>query len=645
MIAWILAGIFGAGFMLLLGAFGMYLYMDGRSASEIQANASGTVAANSTPEIDRETRNQHSESKSSFDDDMEETGRLTEGQGNVVAEKQTANHSVESTIASDSDEPAAQGTSEPDVELSRLPALKEMERIELGEGETGLEYDWNDEKLVYSFRLNVNPRRRDQESFSGRTTFTPSDRDPEDLLNEEAIQESTGTGFLIHPDGLIMTCAHVVDETESVKVTVGEEIRVAKVIATDPTNDLALLRIDGNNLPYLPIADSRSVAQGSKVRVFGFPLTELLGESIKITNGFITGFSDNGSDIQIDATVNPGNSGGPVIDGNGQVIGVASQLLDGEGISSVGLAVGAGSIEAFLDRCELPFLSGGDKQITLEDIKNSVVFIRSDGATVNREKSKAISFQSHYYGNSRGIGNQNQDERGTIVVDSRGNVAMQNEEPKTLPVIIQEICQIGIEQLPKIAGQKSWTDSQTFFLTSTQTEREEREDPFGMRGMFPRGMPRDFGGRAFRGRNPLDPFGREDEVVREKTVTSVATLTQRFRLKSENDKEAVYTKTYEIETVKAGDRGFDVGLEYTGEFVFDKVEQRLSRGKFKGVATVKNGDESSRVPFEYNYDWVSIEQLKKEADDRLARNKAEAERKKRVDAVNSKRLDLYDPER
>ena len=241
-----------------------------------------------------------------------------------VTETERATPSAESIDHSDPSE-SKTDSQQPAETLADLPAPQKELLVNDG---ARFSYEWT-EPVVYNFSLHVK-QQSNQDQFSGRTTYTPIPDEPTGFV-EDLEQRATGTGFVIHPQGLIMTCAHVVGEAGDVSVTIDDSEITATVIAIDRENDLALLRIPRpeNELHYLPIAPIESVEQGGRVRVFGFPLTDLLGSSMKISSGTITGFSDETNEVQIDATVNPGNSGGPVLDDENRVVGVASTLLDG----------------------------------------------------------------------------------------------------------------------------------------------------------------------------------------------------------------------------------------------------------------------------------------------------------------------------
>lgn len=147
-------------------------------------------------------------------------------------------------------------------------------------------------------------------------------------------QVGAGTGFIISPDGLILTNRHVVDAT-NVDLTVvfndGSEHK-AQVLGVDPFNDLAVIKIDGKGLPVVQLGDSSTLKLGQTVIAIGNALGEFQNT---VTKGVISGINrtitagDTGGSsetisgaIQTDAAINPGNSGGPLLNLEGQVIGV-----------------------------------------------------------------------------------------------------------------------------------------------------------------------------------------------------------------------------------------------------------------------------------------------------------------------------------
>lgn len=142
---------------------------------------------------------------------------------------------------------------------------------------------------------------------------------------------SAGTGFFVTANGYLITAAHVVSKMALVKVAVGENTKDAKVVSIDEKNDVALLKIEGNNYTLLPLGLSKDAKLGQDVFTIGFPNMELQGKSPKLTKGTISalkGMRDDPSCFQISVSVQPGNSGGPLVDSNGLVIGIINARLN-----------------------------------------------------------------------------------------------------------------------------------------------------------------------------------------------------------------------------------------------------------------------------------------------------------------------------
>ena len=143
-----------------------------------------------------------------------------------------------------------------------------------------------------------------------------------------------GSGFIISSDGLILTNAHVVREAKDVTVKLSDRREfTAKVLGADPTTDIAVLRIDAKNLPVVRLGDARQIEVGDRVLAIGAPY----GLEQSATQGIVSakGRSLPGDAvvpfIQTDAAVNPGNSGGPLFDGTGAVVGINAQIYSQSG--------------------------------------------------------------------------------------------------------------------------------------------------------------------------------------------------------------------------------------------------------------------------------------------------------------------------
>ena len=141
-----------------------------------------------------------------------------------------------------------------------------------------------------------------------------------------------GSGFIISSDGYVITNAHVVADADEVNVTLTDKREFkAKVIGTDQRTDVAVLKIDTTGLPKVSIGDSDKVRVGEWVLAIGSPF----GFENTVTAGIVSAKSRDTGDfvplIQSDAAVNPGNSGGPLFNSKGEVIGINSQIFSGSG--------------------------------------------------------------------------------------------------------------------------------------------------------------------------------------------------------------------------------------------------------------------------------------------------------------------------
>jgi S1-C subfamily serine protease len=172
-------------------------------------------------------------------------------------------------------------------------------------------------------------------------------------------EKGTGTGFIITPDGEILTNLHVVSESGQgsgdLSVTLSDKkVLKAKVLGVDRRNDLALIKINaGRKLPTLRLGDSDHLIVGQKVLAIGNPFTfegtlttgivSSLGRNIETEDKQLEGM------IQTDAAINPGNSGGPLLDSHGNVIGINTAIYGQQGSIGIGFAMPVARAKAILE--------------------------------------------------------------------------------------------------------------------------------------------------------------------------------------------------------------------------------------------------------------------------------------------------------
>jgi S1-C subfamily serine protease len=167
--------------------------------------------------------------------------------------------------------------------------------------------------------------------------------------------EGAGSGFIIDPRGYILTNYHVIEEAQTIEVVLGDQSRYpAKVIGADQRNDVALIQIDpkGKKLAVLTLGDSSNLQVGQKVLAIGNPFgfqstltTGVVGALGRTVQTSQTTFIDEA--IQTDAAINRGNSGGPLINSHGEVIGVNSAIFTPSGTTAgIGFAIPINSAKA-----------------------------------------------------------------------------------------------------------------------------------------------------------------------------------------------------------------------------------------------------------------------------------------------------------
>jgi serine protease Do len=171
------------------------------------------------------------------------------------------------------------------------------------------------------------------------------------------IEHGLGSGVIISPDGYIVTNNHVIDGAVDIRVTMTDRrILPAKLIGADPLTDLAVIKIDGSNLPSVPLGDSTQLHPGQTVLAFGNPL----GFSFTVTRGIVSALNrpnpfaadrrSPGQFIQTDAAINPGNSGGPLVNAHGEVVGINTFLVsETGGFSGMGFAIPAQIVKPTVD--------------------------------------------------------------------------------------------------------------------------------------------------------------------------------------------------------------------------------------------------------------------------------------------------------
>ncbi len=212
-----------------------------------------------------------------------------------------------------------------------------------------------------------------------------------------------GTGFIVSADGYILTNKHVVsDEDAEYTVLMNDESRhAAKVLAKDTMNDLAVLKVEGKDMPYIELGDSTNLKVGQSVITIGNALAEFRNT---VSTGVVSGLRRNitaggsgiGSEdlvdvIQTDAAINPGNSGGPLLDLSGRAIGINTAIA--QGAENIGFAIPINAVKSVYEsvkkngRIVHPWL--GIRYVLIdEEIAKANNLSVSDGALIARGENR-----------------------------------------------------------------------------------------------------------------------------------------------------------------------------------------------------------------------------------------------------------------
>jgi hypothetical protein len=436
--------------------------------------------------------------------------------------------------------------------------------------------------------------------------------------------EVTGTAFVVHTDGYLMTCAHVIEDGERIEVTLGGKKYAAQAVESDDVLDIALLKIEARGLAAVPLANSDSVQVGQEVRAIGFPLSEVLGSSLKATRGTVSGIDtiDGGKRFQIDASVNGGNSGGPLVTEGGQVVGVVNAKLTGSAISNVGFAVPVNFAKRMLSGQNVKFTAGtADQKLEgpalFQKVQPSVALVsvtldraaaagvqtlRASGYASTSERAKSgqrpASPTSASFGSGKPV---------EIQIDSRGQVLdLSGETPKMamagpVPLVI-------FEPLPADSRTK-WSTHREYTMeieSGDDKPTADRDIPFGPRGFGPGGFDRDRFGPGGFGRGPIGPrfgggAGRSQQPAAKQVRKLPAVEDTNYTIEDRSGDLVTIVKRFEM---KAQETGGKMALAMTGEgkLTFHAKLGLPKQMDYRGTIEVSQGNVSVKFPFTLTYE-------------------------------------------
>lgn len=236
--------------------------------------------------------------------------------------------------------------------------------------------------------------------YKGRKELKPfpleeSKSHPVSIQKKEGVATNakSGSGFLVSADGYIATNYHVIEGGTKITVKgVGGDFSTplgADVVMKDENNDLALLKLKNQNIKFdsLPYSfKSGSAETGEDVFILGYPLKDVMGEEVKLTTGVVsskTGYQGSISSYQVSAAAQPGNSGGPLFDKNGNLLGVVNAKIGSA--ENVTYGVKVNYVKALLEMTDSPAASDRKDKLAglplseqIKKLKNVVYIIEVD---------------------------------------------------------------------------------------------------------------------------------------------------------------------------------------------------------------------------------------------------------------------------
>ncbi len=244
-----------------------------------------------------------------------------------------------------------------------------------------------------------------QDTDRGEHTVARFSTDPDQVLIAAGLRQppevpesipagrvaGTGTGFFITANGHLLTNHHVVEGHSKIEVRVADRYLPAKVLKYDATNDIALLHVEAASPHWLSLGDHGDVGLAKEVFTVGFPQVTMQGTAAKFTEGSVSSLSGLGDDIrffQVSVPVQPGNSGGPLVDSSGKVVGiVTARLRDGvgeEGLrinQNVNYALKIGHAKKMLGSAFVPphpKETPGGREALVKSVADAVALIRAE---------------------------------------------------------------------------------------------------------------------------------------------------------------------------------------------------------------------------------------------------------------------------
>lgn len=491
-------------------------------------------------------------------------------------------------------------------------------------GESALAYRFNSgEEYAYAFSVKAEVAGSSEEVRGMCSLVLSREAAPAEFASHSKTGQGSGSGFLVTSDGYLVTCAHVVEGTTKIDVLVNGQTYPGQVAAFDKAHDLAVVRIVGSNLPTVPLGNSDVVELAQEVRAVGYPLSTVLGDSVKITRGTVAGVvnTEGRKLFQVDASINPGNSGGPLVNEMGQVVGVASAKLAGEDIDGVGFAVPASEVLNLLrtkgitpttalggERLDGPSLA---RRVTPAVVMLKVTVGPGGYGLANRLlldfSAHVTSSQARAAGNVRTSTPRTESERGKLLMSERGELIDATGSVQ-VPYMFGPVGMLIVEPLAS-ADERTWQTQRATVLT--QIVGEPSNNSMSM--------------RFRRRRGPV--------ASQAKIVITPAVETCNYEVASTNGDLVSIRKRYVFQTLQPPGTPPIAQMTGDGTITFNRAKGFAEKMEFKATLVRSANNASVTVPL--SLEWHRLDQA--ELDRSRAQAQANLEAAKKASAEQAAR--------
>ena len=237
-------------------------------------------------------------------------------------------------------------------------------------------YEEEEKRRIAEEKKRIDEKKRKEEEKK------KAKKPKKQIKDGEVYAVASGTGFFINKSGHIVSNNHVIDACNTVKVHYDGVASPVTILATDRVNDLSLMKSKVSPKDYFSVSANDAVLL-DEIYVAGYQFGKMVSSSVKVTKGVVsalTGIGNNYSNIQIDAALQPGNSGGPIINNKGNVVGVAVAKLDYKAIikdfgaipEGTNFGIKSSTVQQFIKANNVNSGSGGHREMSTQDIGKKI---------------------------------------------------------------------------------------------------------------------------------------------------------------------------------------------------------------------------------------------------------------------------------